>query len=558
MTEPNEPDIFEDPFDVLREHDIMKLFDELSFRQKWSRVFKGIKQPSTNGEHKWARLQMIRLLSPVLAVIVPVLLLLLIAFLARFAPTPSQSFQVTRVDPTPMDQLDEIEPPEVDPLEPPDPIDVQMDVATDMPSMPNDVISPPAETASVQPSEFDTVAQVKSPVVLTGIMGSRNPGTRGAALGRYGGSGHTEEAVLRALRWLAKNQHSDGSWGERKAAMTSLAILAYLAHGDTPASEEFGATVEKAIRFLVGAQEANGRFRGRDNHDYTHPIAAYALAEAYGMTKVPMLKEAAIKALRIIVRGQNPSGGFDYNLKPSDRDDTSYMAWCVQALKAAQIAGLDRDVVGLADCMKKAIDGFRKNYGERDGLGGFGYTSASSTHGLSGAGALSMQFLGEARSREVRNTLPQMLKNFPFDWEKPNGRSPVYYWYYNTQAFFQEGGSYWEDWNKQFSLPLAKVQTVIGKDASGYVDHKGRPQAIGFWDSPAERELTGGNGRVMDTILCTLMLEVYYRYLPTFQQIPQEEVERELGDEDDLIIEIVQTRPDIRDLDDVQMLSAAR
>jgi hypothetical protein len=36
------------------------------------------------------------------------------------------------------------------------------------------------------------------------------------------------------------------------------------------------------------------------------------------------------------------------------------------------------------------------------------------------------------------------------------------------------------------------------------------------------------------------MLEVYYRYLPTFQQVPDEEIKKELGDENDLKIEIVE------------------
>jgi hypothetical protein len=108
-----------------------------------------------------------------------------------------------------------------------------------------------------------------------------------------------------------------------------------------------------------------------------------------------------------------------------------------------------------------------------------------------------------------------------------------------TQAYFQEGGQTWDQWNKQFSAPLVAAQDVISKEESGYVDHEGTPHEIGSWTSPAARELTGGNGEVMDTILCTLMLEVYYRYLPTFQQVSDEEIEQELGDEQDLIIEII-------------------
>jgi hypothetical protein len=465
--------------------------------------------------------------------------MVILTVFSGMGPEKEKTVQVKVIDPEPMEKLEEIEEPEFVPPEPPDPIDIQVDFAVNAPSMPTDVAAPagpPAEAASVQPAEFDSVAMVKSPVVMRGMLGSRTPGAQGAALGRFGG-GHTTESVLRSLRWLAKNQAKDGSWGSTKPAMTSLAILAYLAHGDTPASEEFGSTMEAALRYLLGAQEANGRFRGRDGNDYTQPIAAYALAEAAGMTRVPKIREAAIKAVYAVVEGQNPSGGFNYGLVPSARDDTSYMAWCVQALKAAKIAGLADSVPGLDEAMKKAVLGFRKNYGAGEAYGGFGYTGPSNSSGLSGAGALCMQFLGEAKSKEVRTTLAG-LHRWPFDWEKAH----IYYWYYITQAYFQEGGKMWDDWNNQFSHALIKVQEVIGKDASGYVDHKQKPQEIGSWEAKGGGGHTGGNGRVMDTILCTLMLEVYYRYLPTFQQVPDEEIKKELGDENDLKIEIVERR----------------
>ncbi|MFU8780179.1 MAG: hypothetical protein ACNA71_04045, partial [Kiritimatiellia bacterium] len=163
-----QPSDLQDPFDALRERDMMKLFDELSFKQKWQRVFAGLKQEPESGEHKWARLQMIRLLSPFMALLIPILMLFLIALLAKFTPRSNQSFQVTVVDPTPMEELDEIEIPEPERLELPEPVDVAVDVASDMPSLPSDVISPPAETASVQPAEFDSVAQIRSPVMMAG------------------------------------------------------------------------------------------------------------------------------------------------------------------------------------------------------------------------------------------------------------------------------------------------------------------------------------------------------------------------------------------------------
>jgi len=540
MTE--EPEIVdaiidEDAFAALHEHDLMKLFDELSFRDKWKRVAAGLKQPKESGEHKWAKLQMLRLLSPAAAVVVPFFLLMLITLLAQFGPEPTTSVQVKVIEPEAMEQLEDIQEPIVEPPEPPDPIDMHMDFAMDAPSLPTETMAPPAETASVQPAEFDSVAMVKSPVVMRGMLGSRSPGAQGAALGRFGG-GHTSGAVIRSLRHLAKTQNSDGSWGSAKPAMTSLALLAYMAHGDTPASEEFGRTVEAALRFLVESQQPDGRFKGRDGHDYTQPIAAYALAEAAGMTRVPLIREAAVKAVQVVVTGQNPSGSFNYNLKPAERNDLSYAGWCVQAMKAAKIAGLESYVDGLDAAMKKAVAGIKWHYGESGGYGGFTYSSPG-IGGLTGVGILCLQFLGEAKSKEVRSSIPT-LSRWPFKWAEGEKVGPgnIYYWYYNTQAYFQEGGAVWDAWNKEFSHELVKVQKVTGKDASGYVDHKGQPQETGVWeDGPTGHD--GGN-KVMGTILCTLMLEVYYRYLPTFQQVPDDEIKKELGTEDDLDIEIVE------------------
>ena len=143
---------------------------------------------------------------------------------------------------------------------------------------------------------------------------------------------------------------------------------------------------------------------------------------------------------------------------------------------------------------------------------------------------LCLQFLGAAKSRECRGGMAG-LSDWTFDWAKPRNGSFLYYMYYTTQAKFQEGGDTWKAWNAQFSPALMTNQKVVKKEASGYVDHLGKPKAIGSWDSPAKEH---GVGEVSDTILCTLMLEVYYRYLPTFLVVPADEApaEDDIGDEE--------------------------
>jgi hypothetical protein len=311
--------------------------------------------------------------------------------------------------------------------------------------------------------------------------------------------------------------------------MTGLALLTYLAHGDTSASKEFGKTVENGIKWLLNNQEEDGRFKGRDAHDYSHPIATYALCEAYGMRKLPELEIAAERAVDVIIKGQHPNGGWDYNCKQSDRDDTSYMGWCVQALKAAHIAKLENK--GLKQALGKALTGIKKN---ADTTGRFGYTSPTDGNGgLTGVGVLCMQMLGASRETETRKGI-MWLQQVTFDWEKPWLTSPIYYWYYITQAKFQAGGEIWNTWNRQFAVQLVKNQK-IEKNAIKGPDN--RMHDIGWWEPPAEiRGHTDGS--VMDTTLCTLQLEVYYRYLPTFRTMEENQIEKSEPDHNDIKINL--------------------
>lgn len=503
-----------------KHHDMMELFDELTFSEKWNRVSAGLKMPKDTGEYKWARLQMVRLSAPAAAVIVPVILILIIGVLAAIAPPPAPKVQVQIMEPDQVEELEDIKEEIIEPPDPPEPEEVEpTDVISDSPYAGADPTATPGPVAdfSPQPTPFDAVAIIKSPVVMRGIYGSRSPGARGAALAGGGGGSATEAAVLRALRWLKKNQSSEGYWNKTKPAMTGLALLTFLAHGETPSSEEFGFTVEQALKYLLDSQDASGHFAGRDGHDYSHPIATYALCEAYGMTQVPDIKYAAEKALDIIIKGQHPSGGWDYNCKQSDRDDTSYMGWCAQALKAGKAAGLENE--GLEHACKQSIKGFQKNFGGNYDGGGFGYTGPSANHGLSPIGTLCMQLHGAANEEQVSGSLKTYEKDpkwQTYDMDNPApGKTALYYWYYLTQVKFHVGGDTWNKWNKLFSPELVRKQTVISAEQSGYVDNKGTPRAIGYWDQ------YGGHGAdenpVFATCLGTLQLEVYYRYLPTFK-----------------------------------------
>jgi hypothetical protein len=524
--------------------EMMKLFDELSFREKCRKVAKGLKAPKDSGEYKYAKLQLLRLSAPASAVVVPILALLVLIVLAAAAPPPAPEVEVQIIEPEEPPELEEIEEVIEEPPEPPEP--VEMEVPNVEVTVDNPVPSPPSDF-SPQPAPMDSVAMVKSPVVMKGMFGSRNPGSRGNAVRRYGGSGATEKAVLRALRWLKKYQNSDGSWNSgagggqsirnrwrSKPAFTALALLTFLAHGETPASEEFGPTVEYAIKYLVDSQRPDGGFEPRDGHDYTHPIVTYALCEAYGLTKVPKLKDAAQKATKKLLAGQHEDGAFDYELKITNRKDVSLTGWCLQALKAAKMANLGLE--GIDEAHKKGIE-FCKASLYENGMAAYTMNGSrknrkSTNGGLTGVNVLCLQLLGAGNSSEAKQGLVWLAENATISWEEPWEVRPLYYWYYVTQAKFHAGGSTWDEWNKMFAGTTVNNQVVI-EDAIEGPD--GKMKDIGYWESPGSKE---DYGRPYCTSLCALQLQVYYRYLPTFKSPEQIEEETEIAGEDDVQVEI--------------------
>jgi len=526
-------------------HSLMEIFDELSFREKWKKVFYGLRQPRDSGDFKYAKIQLQRLGAPAAAILGP-LLIVLALLTVKATVTPKREYQVEIMDPEQIEQLDEEMEKLIEEMEPPEPM--EMDAPTDetFSDVPTETdVAAPSQDFSPQPAALDSVAMVKSPVVLRGILGSRSPGARGSALGAGGGGAHTERAVYLALRWLKKNQEADGSWstasgggamenGGARSAMTGFALLSYLAHGETPASEEFGPTVERAIKWLLDNQTPDGHFKGADTHDYCMPIASYALGEAYAMTRIPMVKVAAERSVAAIIKGQNQGGLWNYNfdpkkeLKPNspakERQDLSYGAWCLQALKAAKMGGLETP--GLDEALKRGAEGV-KSMGNAwgDGTRAFGYgRTDGGSYGpweITGAGVLCLQLLGHGKSKEV-NEAQLWLKQATCDWAKPwmgdkdeAGKpkgNPIYHWYYVTQAKFHAGGGIWADWNKQFSPQLVKNQIVI---KNAIEDTKGNLVDIGYWKPATTTEYC--QSLVYNTTLCSLMLQVYYRYLPTYK-----------------------------------------
>jgi radical SAM protein with 4Fe4S-binding SPASM domain len=107
-----------------------------------------------------------------------------------------------------------------------------------------------------------------------------------------------------ALHWLQQQQNENGTWGSppHQSVLTPLAVLAYLAQGETTSSAEFGRTVEKGLRFLFDSRNADLPTSPLETREEILPV--WCLAEAYAMTRIPSLRQVLPEDPGLLLEGQ--------------------------------------------------------------------------------------------------------------------------------------------------------------------------------------------------------------------------------------------------------------
>jgi hypothetical protein len=321
----------------------------------------------------------------------------------------------------------------------------------------------------------------------------------------------TENAVLGGLKWLRENQEDDGSWGKKhKGAMTGLALLCFLGHGETTDSREFGLAVNRAINWVLAeGTKHQGRLSmtaedwGPGNGGvYEHGILTYALGEYYTITRDERVTELLRQAVGHIVRGQGPDGGWMYRYDKT-QGDTSVTGWQVQALKAAYLTKLG--MAGLEQSLNLAMEHFDRVQGPK---GGYGYRTPGDRYSLTGVGLLAELFWKERRDSKLSDGVEFVLKasetEFPINYQHET--ADLYAWYYHTQAMLMFGGSAWTKWEAKVRPAIVKSQVP---DGSWPV-----MKAAGHGNLQNEDSVTGA---IYRTALSVLVLESYYRYLPLNQ-----------------------------------------
>jgi hypothetical protein len=378
------------------------------------------------------------------------------------------------------------------------------------------VVNPLPGKLTRQPGRGNRVATTDDNAGIKDPFPLRRDDVRKEVIDVLGGTKESEAAVERGLDWLAAHQNRDGSWSlngfqanckhpqctaaasvTSDTAGTGLALLPFLAAGNTPKAGKHQQTVARGVRWLVEQQRADGGWLGRGDAKpmYGHALAAIALCETFGMTQDQQLRAPAQKALDFIVKAQHaPSGGWRY--QPNTPSDTSVVGWQVMAMKSGQLAGLSVPPQTLEGVKRwlKSVEA------KTPGGGQFGYQGPTPTTAMTAQGLLCLQLLGTGRSDpRLQTGAEYLLRNLP-----QRNVDTSYYWYHATQVMYHMQGKYWKAWNEKLRDLLVATQVTKG------------PMA-GTWDPVDAREKTGG--RICSTALRLLMLEVYYRHLPLYQQL---------------------------------------
>ncbi|MCB9876671.1 MAG: terpene cyclase/mutase family protein [Planctomycetes bacterium] len=330
-----------------------------------------------------------------------------------------------------------------------------------------------------------------------------------------------EGAVNAALKWLADHQDESGKWDcdqfmkhDRAGAVcdgpgnavhdvgvTGLAVLAMLGAGNTLKAGPYEDSLKRAVEWLRTQQQENGMIGSNASHDfiYDHAIAAYALCEAYGLSKSKALKHSAQQALNYLESHRNPYAVWRY--QPRDNDnDTSVTTWAVCALVSGKFFGLEVN----PNSLQMAATWYDQVTG-KDGRTGYTKAGESSSRKpgehatrfpvkrnetLTAEGAFARFLLGEdPKEKATFAASLKVLGDKPARWKK--GDVDAVYWYFGTYAAFQAGGDLWRTWQPTL-LQLIEHQRADGNAAGSW-------DTVGVWDEDG--------GRVFVTALYTLALE---------------------------------------------------
>jgi hypothetical protein len=304
-----------------------------------------------------------------------------------------------------------------------------------------------------------------------------------------------QKAIDSGLSFLADRQQTDGSFGaggySRDVAVAGLAGMAFMASGSTPGRGPYGAETERCVRYILENTQDNGYINvsGSGSHGpmYGHGFATLFLAEAYGMSQRPELRDKLSRAVKLIVETQNKEGGWRYQPVRNDAD-LSVTICQIMALRAARNAGLHVPATTIDNCTK-----YVKKCQNLDG--GFMYMASGgqSAFPRSAAGVVALYSAGIYEGDEVTNGLTYVMDHIPRGVGFNRESHYFYGHYYAVQAMWIKGGDYWRQW-----YPAIRDELIA------------RQRTDGSWMDSICQEY--------GTAMASIILQIPNNYLPIFQR----------------------------------------
>lgn len=378
------------------------------------------------------------------------------------------------------------------------------------------------ETAFPWPRAGRSSSERRDGVCLANGLGASNPYATGFNDSNtrtirylYGYRRSTSESS--SLKWLASHQDTDGHWDAVKhgaahkndTAVTALALLAFLGAGNSEKVGGFKENVQRGVAWLASKQSADGSIQNATDDGathrklgYPHAIATNALVEAAGLARIPATRAAAQKAIDYCTQThQSDNGGWRYSA--GSAGDLSVTAWYIMALKSAKIAGLKVPPSSF-DAAIQFLDSVEVQSTDATGIPVSHYKympddeHAQSAHRLTAIGILMRSLLGWKRD-DLKSSIEWFVEKGGVP--KSGAGADLYYWYYGTMCCFPQGGEVWTKWENGLVKTLSESQRRSGADA-------------GSWDPAGE--YSNEWGRVGQTALSVLCLEIWHRYMPRY------------------------------------------
>jgi hypothetical protein len=302
-----------------------------------------------------------------------------------------------------------------------------------------------------------------------------------------------QQAIDSGLAFLAARQDSrDGSFGSlassrRRVAVTALAGMAFLSSGSTPGRGKYGTQVQKIVDFLLSRFQPNGFIfdEGNTGHGpmYDHGFATLFLAEVYGMSRTPRLRNSLERAVQLIINSQNKEGGWRY--EPDSKDADLSVTICeVMALRAARNAG----IFVPKETIDRCTEYVRKCQTPE---GGFRYQLATTwqvTFGLTAAGVVALYSAGVYEGKPIESGLRYLERFRPGVALRQPSNHYFYSHYYAVQAMWHAGGDRWRQWYPELRDELLQFpfHTSAGswRDPSAYGDEYATAMALLILQTP--------------------------------------------------------------------------